>query len=316
MKIVSSAQMSEKHRVELKKRYPEADFYFFENMNQAVEDLKTADVLITYGLDLTKEIVNQCTHLKWIQVISAGINELPLDIINEKKILLTNAKGIHHIQMSEYTIGVIFQLSRKMNEIYKNQLKKKWEVIRFSEMYGSTIGIVGLGSIGQGIAEKAKAFNMKVIGMNTDGRAVPYVDKVFKPNQLKELMAESDYVVIIVPLTPDTYHLIGQEELHAMKETAYIINIARGEVIDEEALISKLKNKEIAGAVLDVFSKEPLPEDHPFWTLDNCIITPHLSGKSPNYLKRAIELLMYNMDYYRKNEISKMKNVVDSDKRY
>lgn len=316
MKIVSSAQMSEKHRVELKKRYPEADFYFFENMNQAVEDLKTADVLITYGLDLTKEIVNQCTHLKWIQVISAGINELPLDIINEKKILLTNAKGIHHIQMSEYTIGVIFQLSRKMNEIYKNQLKKKWEVVRFAEMYGSTIGIVGLGSIGQGIAEKAKAFNMKVIGMNTDGRAVPYVDKVFKPNQLKELMAESDYIVIIVPLTPDTYHLIGQEELHAMKETAYIINIARGEVIDEEALISKLKNKEIAGAVLDVFSKEPLPEDHPFWTLDNCIITPHLSGKSPNYLKRAIELLMYNMDYYRKNEISKMKNVVDSDKRY
>lgn len=316
MKIVSSAQISEKHQLELKKRYPEADFYFFDNMNQAVEDLKTADILMTYGLDLTKEIINQCTRLKWIQVISAGIDLLPLDMIKEKKILLTNAKGIHHIQMSEYTIGVIFQLSRKMDEIYKNQLKKKWEVVRFSEMYGSTVGIVGLGSIGQGIAEKAKAFNMKVIGMNTDGRSVPYVDKVYQPSQLKELMAESDYVVIIVPLTPDTYHLIGQEELHAMKETAYIINIARGEVIDEEALISKLKNKEIVGAVLDVFSKEPLPEDHPFWTLDNCIITPHLSGKSPNYLKRAIELLMYNIDYYRKNEISKMKNIVDTNKRY
>jgi len=316
VKVVSSAKLSEKHQNSLQKRYPDVDFYFFENMHQAIEDVKTADILITYGMDTSEDIIKASSNLKWIQVISSGINEMPLEGIKEKKILLTNAKGIHQIQMSEYTIGVIFQLSRKMNQVYQNQLKKKWEVPHFSEMYGATIGIVGLGSIGQSIAEKAKAFHMRVIGMNTDGRAVPSVDKVYKPNQLKHLMAESDYIVVIVPLTPDTYHLIGQEELDVMKETAYIINIARGEVIDEEALVIKLKNQEIAGAVLDVFTEEPLPENSPFWTLTNCIVTPHLSGKSPNYIKKALELFMDNFDHYRKNQISKMKNIVDLNKGY
>ncbi|GBF12365.1 D-2-hydroxyacid dehydrogenase [Tepidibacillus sp. HK-1] len=317
MKIVSSAKMSEKHQLNLKTKYPMVQFFFFDDIAGAEEELKTADVLITYGEDLTAEVIEQSKDLKWIQVISAGINKMPFAKLMEKNILVTNAKGIHYKPMSEYTMGVILQLARKTNEIYKNQLAHHWNrTIRVAEVNGTTLGVVGLGSIGQGIVEKAKAFDMRVIGMNTDGRPVDHVEKVYRPSQLKELLAESDYVVVIVPLTDKTYHLIGKEELQAMKNTAYLINIARGEVVEEEALVDALKSNQIAGAVLDVFSEEPLPSEHPFWSLENCIITPHLSGRSPKYMERALEIFVYNLDQYLDKKIDQMLNRVELSKGY
>ncbi|OEF98803.1 hydroxyacid dehydrogenase [Vulcanibacillus modesticaldus] len=317
MKIVSSAKMSEKHQLNLREKYPEVDFYFFDNIDQAFDELSSADVLITYGEDLTEEIMKNCIHLKWIHVLSAGLNKIPFKVLKEKGIVLTNARGIHHIPMSEYTMGVILQLARKTIDIYKNQLAKKWDrTIRVSEINGKTLGIIGLGSIGKGIAEKAKAFDMKVIGMNTDGKYVPNVDQVFKHEQLHDLLAESDYVVVIVPLTEKTYHLIGEQEFKAMKNTAYFINISRGDVIDELAIINALENGEIAGAVLDVFSEEPLPTDHPLWSLENCFITPHLSGRSPKYMERALEIFINNLNKYIEDNYSTMENLIDLDKGY
>jgi len=262
-------------------------------------------------------VIKNCTNLKWVQILSAGIDKLPFEIIGDEKIIITNARGIHYIPMSEYTIAVLLQIARKSNDIYLNQLNKKWDrTIRLSEINGATLGIVGLGSIGQGIAQAAKAFDMKVIGLNRDGREVEHVDKVYKQSQLKDLLAESDYVVVIVPLTDGTYHLIGEEELKAMKKTAYIINIARGDVIDEKALIDVLKNKEIAGAVLDVFTQEPLPSESPLWTLENCIITPHMSGRSPKYMQRVLEIFKFNMDLYLEGKITAMKNLIDIKRKY
>lgn len=316
MKVVSSAKISERHQIELKDKYNDCDFYFFENMAGALEELKTAEVLITYGEDLTAAIIMNTQKLSWIQVISSGVDKLPFDAIKERRITVTNARGIHALPMSEYTFAAILQLARKSNEVLLNQLNKKWDrTIRFSEINGLTIGIIGLGAIGQAIANKAKAFNMRVIGSNSDGRVIPNVDKVYKADQISNLLAESDYVILILPLTDKTYHLIGRDELNLMKETSYLINIARGEIIDEEALVESLRNKQIAGAVLDVFSKEPLPEDHPFWELDNCIITPHLSGRSPKYMERALEIFKLNMNKLKEKNLD-FKNIVDLRKKY
>jgi len=317
LKVVSSAKLSEKHQIDLMNSYNRTDFFFFENIEEAKQELKTAEIVITYGEDLNTEIVNSCEELKWIQIISAGIDKIPFKALEEKNVIVANAKGIHVTPMSEYAISAILQLARKSYELYKNQLDKKWDrSIRTFEISNKTIGIIGLGAIGQGIAEKAKAFNMRVIGVNTDGRDVENVDKVYSIKELNNLLSESDFIVVVLPLTRDTYHLIGAEELKHIKETAYLINIARGEVINEATLIESLSNKAFAGAVLDVFTEEPLPVEHPLWSLDNCIITPHLSGRSPRYIERALEIFKNNMNLYLRQDIINMKNIIDLKKGY
>ncbi len=317
MKIVSSAKISEKHQQKLRNIYPNIAFDFFDNIKEAENSLVTTDILVTYGEDLTTELIEKSQYLKWIQVISAGIDKLPFAAIKEKNLMVTNAKGIHYIPMAEYTFSVILQVARKTNLLHENQIKSYWDrTVRVSEIQDTTLGVIGIGSIGKGIVDIAKAFHMKVVGMNTDGRPVPNVDQVFKPDEMKELLAISDYIVVIVPLTEKTYHLIDKDAFEGMRESAYIINIARGEVIDELALIDALKTKKIAGAVLDVFSTEPLPENHPFWTLDNCIVTPHLSGRSPKYMNRALDIFIENLDKYLNKEYTRMKNLIDVKKGY
>jgi len=320
MKVVSSAKLSEKHQKNLRERFTNVEFHFFDSMEQVEQELeimRSMDILITYGEDVTEKTLQYTPALKWIQVISAGINELPFLSLKEKGITVTNAKGIHGVPMAEYTMSVILQVARKTNELYLQQNKNTWDrTIRVNEIYGSTLGVIGLGAIGQAIVERAKAFGMNVIGINSNGRPIPNVDNVYKIDELDNLLSKSDYVVIIVPLTESTHHLISEKQLNVMKDTAYLINIARGEVVDEAALLNALDNKKIAGAVLDVFSQEPLPEEHPFWKLDNCIITPHLSGRSPFYMKRALDIFYQNTELYLNGNYNEMVNLIDLDKGY
>lgn len=316
MKVVSSAKMSEKHQIDLINSFPEANFYFFDDINQALNELKDSNILITYGEDLTEEIIDSCEQLKWIQIISAGIDKIPFAKLEERGITVANARGIHATPMSEYIFATILQLARKTNEIYLNQLNKKWDrSIRVSEIKGRTLGILGLGAIGSEIARLGKAFGMNVIGMNSDGREVENVDVIYQPSDINELLNNSDYIVVVLPLTKDTYHFIAEEELKSIRNSSYLLNIGRGDVIDEQALIQALENNEIAGAVLDVFSEEPLPASHPFWTLDNCIVTPHLSGRSQMYMERSLEIFKYNMKLFQDGQ-PQLKNLIDLSKGY
>ena len=157
---------------------------------------------------------------------------------------------------------------------------------------------------------------MRTVGVNTDGRAVDDVDEVYATRHLEQALQESDFVILTVPLVPSTRHLIGRQALDAMKDSAYLINIARGSVVDEQALIDALEQKRIAGAVLDVFDEEPLPTEHPFWTMDNVIVTPHISGLSPMYMTRAVDVFIENLMHYSAGEIGKMQNVIDPKKQY
>jgi phosphoglycerate dehydrogenase-like enzyme len=312
-----TAKLSKRHQQNLMNRFPELTFSFFDQIDDAMQKLPQTEILVTYGEDLTEEIIaDHCPSLKWIHVISAGLEKMPFSIIAERRILVTNAKGIHQIPMAEYTIGVMLQITRQMNEIFLNQRDGIWDrSIRVDELSGKTIGIVGVGAIGGKIAEYAKVMGMRVIGTNRSGQPVPHVDVLYPMNELDRLMKESDFIVVIVPHTPETEQMIGEAQLSRMKATAYLINIARGSIVDEEALVKLLQERKIGGAVLDVFTQEPLPSDHPFWTLGNVILTPHLSGRSPKYMERALDIFYENIPVYLSGQ-GEMRNKIDPYKGY
>lgn len=317
MNILSTTNMSEKHQNRLTQEFPHHRFIYASNPEEGKSALAEADVLVTFVSGMRQVTIDKAPQLKWIHVMSAGVDLLPFDQLKNRRIIVTNVRGIHVIQMAEYTFAALLQITRRMRELAEAEREKRWEKrLRVTELWGQTLGIVGVGAIGQEIVRRAKVFGMHTIGVNTDGRAVDDVDEVYATKDLKQALQASDFVVLTVPLVPSTRHLIDREALNAMKASAYLINIARGPVVDEQALIDALRQKRIAGAVLDVFNKEPLPKDHPFWTMDNVTITPHISGLSPMYMTRAVDVFIENLRHYSNGEIMKMRNVVDLERQY
>lgn len=320
MNIVSTAKMSDKHQSKLMDSFPQHQFSFFNGMaDTPAESLEKAQVLVTYGEDLTSEIVKKMSSLQWIQVLSAGLELMPFDALIERQVVVANARGIHQIPMAEYTMGMILQLARQGFEFYNLQKKSQWDrSLRVDEAYGKTLGILGIGAIGTEIAKRAKAFGMNVLGLRrsevSQNSTMEYVDEIVSLENKEKLFRESDYIVVLLPITAETTHFVGAEELSMMKSSAYLINIARGQVIDEEALLIALQDKKVAGAVLDVFKEEPLPSTHPFWQLKNLIITPHTSGRSPYYMQRALEIFHENLNKY--PEVEDMKNVIKMEQGY
>ncbi|WP_047152386.1 D-2-hydroxyacid dehydrogenase [Aneurinibacillus tyrosinisolvens] len=317
MKIVSTAKMGQRHQHALQEKFAHHDFHFYPSLKEAGGVVRDAEILITYGEDLTPERVMEMTRLHWIQVISAGLDIMPLPALGKAGVIVTNASGIHKIPMAEYTFAVLLQVAREMNTLYENQKNKKWDrTLRVEELYGKTMGIIGVGAIGEEIARRAKVFGMQVLGVSRSGHPKDVCDEMHKQSELLKVLPRCDYVVIAVPLTEETRGLLGKKELEAMRQDAVLINIARGEVVDEKRLIERLVNKQLKAAVLDVFSQEPLPETSPIWELDNCIITPHISGRSPLYMERAMEIFHQNLDLYDKGLKDEMINKIDCRRGY
>ncbi|MFD0698592.1 D-2-hydroxyacid dehydrogenase [Paenibacillus sp. GCM10027628] len=271
-------------------------FHWFKSSEEAKEQLPEAHVIITAGR-MNPDIMKQAVNLRWVQTLSAGVDKLPLQEFATRDIVLTNARGVHTIQMSEFTISLMLQWVRKSNQLHDNQQKQVWDhQVTFGELYGRTIGIVGAGAIGEAVARKAKAFDMNVIGLNRSGRPVPAFDlTVSGEDGLAHLLSQSDYVVLLLPSTPATRRFITKEHLALLKSSAFLINLARGDVIDEEALIDALQKEKLAGAALDVFEQEPLPAASPFWSMNNVIVTPHIAGSSAHYTERASSIVYHNI---------------------
>ena len=256
--------------------------------------------------------IDKLPNLKWAQLASAGADRvLKSPEIANSDVVLTNASGVHAIPISEHILALIFAFSRNLNRHMASQFKGKWERrADITEMEGTTLGLIGVGKIGEKTAEKAKALNMKVVGVRRNpDRSSPYVDQMFGPDGLQEMLAISDWVVVAAAGTNETDGMIGEKELAAMKETAVIINIARGSLIREKALISALQSNKIAGAGLDVFETEPLPEESPLWAMPNVIITPHVAGGTPHYIDRLLDIFTENLKRYQAGE--PLINVVD-----
>jgi phosphoglycerate dehydrogenase-like enzyme len=280
-------------------------------------DAHLAEVEIIYGLRLPHNILVRAPNLKWMQVMSAGVERF-LDIeMVESPVIMTNVSGIHAVPISEFVIGLMLMFVKQTPLCIHLKQEKKWERPVPAILHSKTVGVVGLGSIGREVARLAKAFNMRVLATRRSAKQVGrarYVDLMLPTNRIKHLLSESDFVVLAVPFTPETQNLIGEEELRTMKPSAYLINIARGGIVDEEALVHALEERWIAGAGLDVFSTEPLPHNSRLWELPNVIISPHISGGMENYAVRATELFAENLERYFAGK--RLLNVVDKKRGY
>lgn len=270
--------------------------------------LQEAEVLCAYSLpDNVRELA---PNLRWLQYPGAGVDSLaPTGLLApDSGIIVTTASGIHAINISEYVFGSMLMFNRSWPEMVRLQDRHvwprnaNWYNLKARELAGQTLGIIGLGSIGRRIAQLGHAFGMTVLAMRRSASSDeqdPDVDQLYAPEQLHELLSRSDYVVLATPLTATTEKMIGEPELRAMKPNAYLVNIARGRIIDEAVLIRALKEGWIAGAGLDVTDQEPLPADSPLYSMPNVILTPHISGASDNYDKRLTALFADNLRRYR-----------------
>ena len=259
------------------------------------------DVLVVSGL-WRNELVEAAPRLRFIQSIGAGTDQFPRDLLRERGIRLASAQGVNEVAVSEHAMALILALGRQLHLARDNQAKAEWRGMisdrarREDELSGKTLVIVGLGRIGTRLARLARAFEVRVIGVKRSPQPVPDVDTLVTPDRLREILPEADFVALTCPLTPETEGLIGAAELAAMAPTAHLINVARGRVVDEEALVEALRARRIAGAGLDTFHEEPLPPGSPLWSMPHVLITPHSAGETRRYEQNVVDILLDNLE--------------------
>jgi phosphoglycerate dehydrogenase-like enzyme len=264
--------------------------------------LKLPDAAVVIGQRFDPAPLRNASALEWLHITLAGVDFLAPVKEHLSGVTLTNARGIIADHIANYVIGVMVLMQWNFPELIRNQSNKIWKRWPTKPLAGQVAGIIGLGAIGQEIAKRAVALGLTTIGVRASGNPVPGVTKVFRPEQIEECLRVADFVVLALPSTADTAKLMGEREFNAMKRGAYLINIARGAVVDEIALISALARKLIGGACLDVFAEEPLPRSSPLWTLPNVIITPHSSGLTTDYDERNAALIVGNLRRYHDGE--------------
>jgi phosphoglycerate dehydrogenase-like enzyme len=274
------------------------------------------EVLYTFTAipDLTR-----APKLRWVQLHSAGANHLLDTPLWASDVTITTTSGIHAPPIAEYALMMMLALAHRLPRMLYYQTRSEWPSHRWrkfvpDELRGATVGVVGYGSIGREIGRLARAFGMQVLGVHRGAGSesaryeLPALsggdepDRLYTSDQLAEMLRECDYVVLTVPYTSATRHLIDRRALRAMKPTAVLINVARGPVVDEAALVHALRERWIAGAALDVFEQEPLPEDSALWGMDNVIVSPHVAGFTPHYDDRATALFAENLRRYLEGE--------------
>ncbi len=316
MKILSSAKLKKELREDLETCFPNLEFLFYPSIEEAEKDLPEAEILITYGEDLTEAHIEQAHALKWIMVISAGLEKMPLIKIKEHHIMVTNAKGIHRIPMAEYTFTTILNVAKNTRVWFEQQHQANWDRrVKMEELHGETMAIIGAGAIGSEIARLAKAFGMTTVGVTRSGHESAYIDKMYTTEALLEACRTAKYIVAILPETRQTQNLLNADVFRAMRSEAVFVNIGRGKTVDQDALLQALQTNQIAHAILDVFEEEPLSKSHPFWSMNNVTVTPHFSSVTANYQPRALEIFKKNLTTYLNKENNFM-NQIDLDRGY
>jgi len=246
-----------------------------------------------------QRLVIETTGLSWIHTISTGVDHVLFPFLVESEITLTNARGVYDRSVAEMVLAYMLLVVKELPGFLRLQAEHRWQKASLREMEGLTVGFVGFGGIGRQVAAWARPLGMRIVATrrHPEGAAFP-VDLMLPPERLPELLAQSDFVVVGLPSTPQTRGLIGAHALAQMKPGAWLINVARGGLVDEAALVSALRAGRLGGACLDVFEEEPLPQDSPLWSLPNVILTPHTSGLSPRLHERSAELFLENLGRY------------------
>ena len=309
MKICIARSLVDRYAADMELAAPGTEFVVLEPDGSWTGEPDEAEVaLLSISVTRNSKTAAQMPRmlngrsLRWFQSPGAGFDHPVFSSLLERGVRFTNASGIHAEPIAQYIFTYVLHWERNVVAHQMQERERKWKIIVSDDLGAKTLGIVGLGGIGLAAARVGKAFGMRVLGLRRSRAPQPNVDQLFAPDQLDDLLGESHYVVLALPMNDDTRHTIGVSQLTAMRDDAVLINVARGGVIDEAALIDALRAGAIRGATLDVTALEPLPEESPLWTLDNCVITPHDAGYSPLGEERLMRLFLENLARYARGE--------------
>jgi len=274
-----------------------------------------ASVLFNWSgsLELFKRVFAMCPNLLWVHSRSVGLERTLFAELKESAVPLTNGAGVFSASLGEFTLGAILYFAKDFRRMVRNQMAGVWEAFDVLWVSGQTVGIIGYGHIGRAIAERVRALGMTVLAVRRHAppsrSADPMVAQTYTPDRRLEMISRCDYVVVAAPLTLETREMIGEAEFASMKRTSVVINVGRGPVINEEAMIAALSSGQIRGAALDVFDHEPLPAGHPFYKLENVLLSPHCADHTPDWLDNAMKFFIEQFERFRKGE--PLLNVVD-----
>jgi phosphoglycerate dehydrogenase-like enzyme len=277
-------------------------------------DAGQATIILNWSASLPvfREVFRKCPQLEWVHTRSAGLERSLFAELVESPVPLTNGTGVFSASLGEFAAGAILYFAKQFRRMVRNQMAGVWEVFDILPVEGHTVGIVGFGDIGRAVATRAHALGMQVLALKrhvTASAADPLIHRLYGPEQRIEMLSLSDYIVVAAPLTAETRGMIAEAEFAAMKPTAVVINVGRGPVIEEASLIRALSTGRIQGAALDVFDQEPLPGDHPFYRMENVLLSPHCADHTPDWLDQAMLFFLAQFERFRNGQ--PLRNVVD-----
>jgi phosphoglycerate dehydrogenase-like enzyme len=294
----------------IRTHHPQVTVHAAENGADAITLCASADVLVALAHLVPNDLLAAMTKLRWIQALTTGTDHLLSLPALKQDVLVTSARGIHGPQMSELAFLNMIALSRNLRGILENQDRQVWQRWPQKLLLGKTAVLVGVGAISEDLARKCGAFGMRVLGVSDSRTATAGFDAILPRARLIEAAAQADFLIVLVPYEPATHRLISRAVIASMRPSASLINLARGKVVDEPALIEALQEGRIAGAGLDVFEVEPPAPDNPLWRMDNVIITPRIGGMSDIYAQQATPLLLENLSAYISGNLKGLRNVV------
>jgi phosphoglycerate dehydrogenase-like enzyme len=310
MLLAMPPEIRSQYLARLRTTFPDLIINLVDHHHKVGPYIRDANVLLTFAPMLTDEVLRQATNLKWVQALGTGVDNL-IDLPSLRRdVIITNIRGIHGAAVSEAAIMAMLALSRHLPRAVRNQDRHLWERWPASLLEGKTAGILGVGVIAEALAPRCKALGMSVVGISSSKRAVAAFDRMYGIDSLVAAVRQVDYLIVLTPYSAATHHIVDSAVLSALKPTSYLINLARGGVIDEQALIKALEGGKIAGAALDVFSQEPLSDDHPLWSMKNVIVTPHVGGFFDGYAERALPVVEENVRRFLAGDTANMINIV------
>ena len=280
---------------ELRERLPDRSVVHARTPQRERELVSRARVVT--GITVPEELLSDADRLELFACTFAGTDHVPMDALADRGVAVTNAGGIHAPGIAEQTIGNMLVFARRLHEGWRRKQNGEWRHFQSGEFADSTVAIVGLGSIGRAVAQRLRGFEVETIGVRYTPEKGGPTDEVvgFDDAAIHDAFSRSDYVVIACPLTDRTRGLVGESELATLPPNAVVVNAARGGIVDTDALVAGLQSNAIRGAALDVTDPEPLPEGHPLWTLENCLITPHTGGHTPKHWARLADIVAGNV---------------------
>jgi phosphoglycerate dehydrogenase-like enzyme len=300
----------EQYRAALAARFPELTIDVVDHHSKAGPFIGEADALLTFGPHMKDEVLQGARKLRWVQALGTGVDNL-IDLPSlGKDVTITNIRGIHGAPVSEAALMMMLALARDFALSLRNQDRQVWTRWPAQLLDGKTVGIYGIGAIAEVLAPKCKALGMTVVGFSSTRRDLPGFDRVHLRSALIAEAPTLDFLVLLAPYSEETRNSIDARVFAAMKPSSYLVNLARGGIVDETALLAALARGEIAGAALDVFQEEPLPAGHPLWSAKNMLVTAHLGGFSDVYAERALPTVEHNMACFLRGDFDQMINVV------